>query len=264
MFTLWRRLARRDLFETPFPEEYRTLLLKNTPLYGALKDQDRKKLESLVRILIAEKNFIGTGGLKLSEEMCVAIAARACLLILRRVELDGELYPGLGSIVVYPDAFRAKVVRREGYVVHEGEEVRAGESWDQGTVVLSWQAAKEGAKHPHDGHDVVLHEFAHQLDGQQGSMNGTPELPSDGSYSAWAKILSEEFHSLRKDLAEHNKTDIDAYGATNPAEFFAVLTEEFFEKPATLSKKHPSLYAELVAYYRLDPLELMREKSESD
>lgn len=263
MFDFWRRLTRRDLFETPFPEEYRPLIAKNVPLYPKLTRADRDKLEGLIRILITEKNFTGAGGLQLTEEMCVAIAARACLLVLHRVDLDGPLYPDLGSVVVYPSGYTARTQRSEGYVVHEGEEHRLGESWDRGTVVLSWQAAEQGAAFPHDGRDVVFHEFAHQLDGQQGSMNGTPELGTRDRYASWAATLSEEFHTLREKISKNQKTDIDPYGANNPAEFFAVITEEFFEQPDRLRRRHPALYDELIGYFRMDPEELWARPDES-
>lgn len=257
MFAFWRRQSRRELFETPFPEEYRKIITANVPLYALLPQVDRDKLEGLVRILIAEKNFVGVGGLELSEEMCVAIAARACLLVLRRVELDDPLYPDLGSVVVYPSGYKANVKRREGYVVVEGDEHRLGESWRHGTLVLSWKAAQDGAALPHDGHDVVLHEFAHQLDGEQGEMNGTPELPNGERYARWAETMSVDFHHLRSAVERGKRTDIDSYGATNPAEFFAVITEEFFERPQALKHKHPELYEELSAFFHLDPVELL-------
>ncbi len=257
MFSLWRRLSRRDLFASPFPEEYRILIRKNVPLYPRLPEVDREKLEGLVRILIAEKNFIGAGGLQLTEEMCVAIAARACLLVLRRINLDDPLYPRLGSVVVYPSGYRAPVQRQEGYVVIEAEQQRLGESWEHGTIVLSWRAAEQGAAMPNDGHDVVLHEFAHQLDGEQGTMNGTPELPSSARYARWAETLGAEFQELRRDLADGRRTTIDGYGALSPSEFFAVITEEFFEAPGPLRRRHRELYDELVGYYRLDPYELL-------
>ncbi len=256
MFSFWRRLQRKELLETEFPEETRRLISKNVPLYQFLSLAEQRKLEALVRILIAEKRFVGAGGLELTEEMCIAIAARACLLVIRRIELDDPLYPDLGSVVVYPHTYKVQVKKQEGYVVQEGEEQRLGESWQHGTLVLSWHAVREGAAIPDDGHDVVLHEFAHQLDGEGGVMNGTPELATSARYAHWAKTFTQEFESLREKLETNQRTDIDAYAATNPAEFFAVVSEEFFETPQKLKSKHPALYQELANYYRLDPLEL--------
>lgn len=259
MFSFWRKLQRKEILESEFPEDYKKLISKNVPLYRCLDAAEQRKLECLVRILLAEKRFVGAGGLELTEEMCVAIAARACLLVLRRIELDGPLYPELGSIVVYPHAYKAHVQRHDGYVVTEGEEQRLGESWQHGTLVLSWQAVRQGAAIPDDGHDVVLHEFAHQLDGQDGVMNGTPELSTSAGYSHWAKTFTEEFEALRAKLDANERTDIDAYAATNPAEFFAVVSEEFFETPEKLQSQHVELYRELAGYYRIDPLQLLAE-----
>lgn len=258
MFSFFRRLQRKELLAAEFPAEYRQLLVENVPLYRALSEDEREKLEGLVKILLAEKRFAGVGGLELSEEMCVAIAARACLLVLHRVELDAPLYPRLGSILVYPNTYRVKTKRHDGYVVTEGEELRLGESWDRGTLVLSWNAVVAGAANSHDGHDVVLHEFAHQLDGQDGAMDGSPELPSRARYQRWAKTLGEEFEQLTNALEAGRRTDIDPYAATNPPEFFAVVTEEFFEQPDLLWRRHQALYKELAAYYKLDPLILQR------
>lgn len=258
MFSFWRRLQRKEILELDFPEETREIISKNVHLYQFLDSNEQRKLEALVRILLAEKRFVGAGGLELTEEMCLAIAARACLLVLRRIELDDPLYPDLGSIVVYPHAYKAPVKKREGYIVSEGEEHRLGESWQHGTLVLSWQAVQQGAAIPDDGHDVVLHEFAHQLDGQDGAMNGTPELTSSDRYAHWARTFTEEFEALRAKVNANRRTDIDAYAAKNPAEFFAVVSEEFFETPQRLKSKHAALYQELVDYYLLDPLELSR------
>lgn len=258
MFSIFRRLQRRQLLESEFPPEYRALITKNVPLYGTFGLEEQKKLESLVRIFLSEKRFVSAGGLSLTEEMCVAIAARACLLVLRRIELDQALYPELGSVIVYPHTYRAPVQKQEGYVVVEGDELRLGESWQHGTIVLSWHAVEQGAELPHDGHDVVLHEFAHQLDGESGAMNGTPELPSHAHYARWARTFTREFEALQRKVQNHQVTDIDPYGGTNPPEFFAVLSEEFFERPEVLQQMHPELYTELAEYYRMDPVDLLK------
>jgi Mlc titration factor MtfA (ptsG expression regulator) len=189
--------------------------------------------------------------------MCVAIAGRACLLILHRVELDDPIYPELVSIVVYPGTYRAKRVEQLGVVVTDDEQGRLGESWQHGLVVLSWDAAVAGAATPNDGHDVVLHEFAHQLDAEDGGMDGAPILPSRADYGSWARVFGEEFQALRDAVERGRRASIDEYGATNPPEFFAVVTEEFFEQPEQLERRHPKLYTELEVFYRLDPAGLM-------
>jgi Mlc titration factor MtfA (ptsG expression regulator) len=122
-----------------------------------------------------------------------------------------------------------------------------------GTLVLSWEDVKRSAADIHDGHNVVLHEFAHQLDAEDGATDGAPRLPKRSMYVAWARVLSQEYEQLLRDLEHHRRDCIDAYGATNPAEFFAVVTECFFEKPAQMKKKHPELYEQLKLFYRQDP-----------
>jgi Mlc titration factor MtfA (ptsG expression regulator) len=255
MFDWWRRLTRAQVLAEPFPEAFRELIAGGVPLVRSLDAAELDKLEALVRVFLSEKSFEGAGGLELTDEMRVVIAARACLLVLHRIELDGPLYSDLSSVVVYPSTYRNREQRREGYVVIEGDEARLGESWQRGVVVLSWDAVLAGGASSADGHDVVLHEFAHQLDAEDGIMDGTPELDGRERYSAWSRIASEEYEALREAVARHGKSDIDAYGATNGPEFFAVLVEAFFERPKRLRAKHPELYAELSAFFRFDPAE---------
>jgi Mlc titration factor MtfA (ptsG expression regulator) len=227
--------------------------LGRVPCARLLSEEELSKLEALVRIFNSEKSFEGAGGLELTDEMRVVIAARACLLLLLRVELDGPLYPDLQSVVVYPSAYRVKAARREGYVTIEDEQTRLGESWTHGVVVLSWDAVSAGSASPNDGHDVVLHEFAHQLDAEDGAMDGTPELDDLERYSVWSRVAGDEYAALLDDLEHHRRTSIDAYGATNAPEFFAVVVEQFFEKPAQLARQHAALYAELARFFRFDP-----------
>ena len=191
--------------------------------------------------------------------MRIAVAARACLLVLNRIELDEPLYPELETIIIYPSSYRARVKRQEGYVTVEDEHARLGESWTHGVVVLAWDAVLHGAANPSDGHDVVLHEFAHQLDGADGVMDGTPELDDHDHFEAWSSVAGEAYTELRAAVARGRKTSIDAYGATNEAEFFAVVVEQFFEKPLQLTQRYPDLYAELALFFRFDPADRLRE-----
>jgi len=131
--------------------------------------------------------------------------------------------------------------------------VRLGESWLSGTVVLAWDDVRHGIRNTDDGQDVVLHEFAHQLDQESGAGNGAPILHGRTSYASWARVLGQEYQELKKRSKKFKKTLMDKYGATNPAEFFAVATETFFEKPEKMKEKHPELYEELKKYYNLDP-----------
>lgn len=258
MFDWWRRLSRAQVIAEPFPERFHRLLRRRVPCASLLSDAELTKLEALVRIFNSEKTFEGAGGLELDEEMRVVIAARACLLLLWRVELDGPLYPDLETVLVYPSTYRAKVQRREGYVVVDGEQTRLGESWERGVVVLSWDAVVSGAADPSDGHDVVLHEFAHQLDAQDGAMDGTPELDDLNRYAVWSRVAGAEYAALVDAVEHHRKTSIDAYGATNAPEFFAVVVEQFFEQPRALERGHSALYRELAAFFRFDPVARLR------
>jgi Mlc titration factor MtfA (ptsG expression regulator) len=140
-------------------------------------------------------------------------------------------------------------------VVTEGEVHRLGESWEMGTVVLAWDSVEQGARNIHDARNVTFHEFAHQLDHEDGATDGAPGLPSRQAYRSWASVFRENYADFIGQLEDGHKTLIDSYGATNPAEFFAVATETFFEKPRQLSEKRPQLYQEMMGYYGLDPRE---------
>jgi Mlc titration factor MtfA (ptsG expression regulator) len=247
---------RRQLAVMPFPNEWEKILEKNVSLYRYLPDALKEQLHNDIKIFIDEKHFEGMGGLEITDEIKVTIAAEACLLLLNRKNSD---YPGLSSIVVYPNAYVAKqnaIV--DGGVHIEEQSVRLGESWHHGSVVLAWDNVKQGAINPQDGHNVVMHEFAHQLDQEDGVSDGAPILEKRSSYATWAHILSEEFEHLRFNVEHHKKSVMDKYGATNPAEFFAVATETFFEKPVQLKKKAPDLYNELKSFYKVDPVEWLK------
>ena len=235
------------------------MIERNVRYFACLPDADRRELERLVQIFLAEKTFEGCGGLELTDEMKVTIAAQACLLLLHR---DTDVYPRLVTILVYPTAYLATNIRSiGGPIVLEDESARLGESWTSGVVVLSWNDVLAGASDIHDGQNLVLHEFAHQLDREDGAINGTPLLDQRSQYLAWGRVLNTEFQRLRRDSALGRSTVLDDYGATDPAEFFAVATECFFEKPRVLRKRHPDLYEELKSFYRQDPALLMPTSS---
>jgi Mlc titration factor MtfA (ptsG expression regulator) len=250
MFDLFKSHRRAALRKEPLSSAERTILEKNVPYLTKLSDDDRAELEGLVKIFLAEKSFEGCGGLELTEEMRVTIAAQACILLLHR---ETDIYPGVDAILVYPGAYRAPTRQNAGGVVVESEQARLGESWTRGVVVLAWDHVKSGAAQPADGQNVVLHEFAHQLDSEDGAMDGAPDLGARARYTSWAHVLGDEFGELSRKLHAGLRSDIDSYGATNPAEFFAVVTEMFFEKPRALRQRHAELYAELAAFYKQDP-----------
>lgn len=259
LFDWWRRLSRAEVIAESFPERFAQLILERVPCAPLLSEAERSKLATLVRIFNSEKSFEAAGGVELTEEMRVLIAARACLLVLWRVELDQPLYPDLDTIIVYPSTYRAPLRERDGYVVVEGEQTRLGESWTRGVVVLAWDAVQSEATSANNGHDVVLHEFAHQLDAEDGEMDGTPELGSLERYAVWSQVAGAEYAALLDDVERHRKTSIDPYGATNAPEFFAVVVEQFFEKPLRLERLHAELYRELTRFFRFDPAERVRE-----
>ena len=258
MFRFLRRRRRRELQAAPFPPEWRQIVHKRLPLFDRLPVEDQRELERHIVVFLAEKRFEGCDGLVITDEIRVSIAAQACLLLLHR---DTDYYPGLRSILVYPDAYVAKTTEHAGSgVISESESTRLGECWSHGALVLSWDSVLGGAANIADGQNVVLHEFAHQLDFEDGEADGAPLLGVGDSlatrrnrYLAWAKVLRAEYEQLQLETSRGGKTVLDHYGATNPAEFFAVATESFFEKPIQLKRRHPALFEELKNFYRLDP-----------
>jgi Mlc titration factor MtfA (ptsG expression regulator) len=255
VFGFFKRRRRAALLAAQFPADWLEIIERNVGFYACLPDDDRRELQGLVQIFLAEKTFEGCGGLELTDEMKVTIAAQACLLLLHR---QTDVYPRLVTVLVYPSAYVAKNVRPiGGPLVLEGESARLGESWATGVVVLSWNDVRAGASDIHDGQNLVLHEFAHQLDREDGSINGTPLLEQRSQYLAWGRVLNAEYERLRRDSARGRSTVLDTYGATDPAEFFAVATECFFEKPGVLRHRHPELYEELKTFYRQDPARLL-------
>ena len=236
-----------------FPNEWERILERNVTLYRYLPDALREQLHNDIKIFITEKHFEGLDGLEITDEIKVTIAAEASMLLLNRKNSD---YPKLSSILVYPSAYVTKQRTAVGGGVYiEGQSVRLGESWQHGSVVLAWDNVRQGAVNSQDGHNIVLHEFAHQLDQEDGIADGAPILEKRSSYATWARIMSKEYEHLRSNIEHHKKSVMDTYGATNPAEFFAVATETFFEKPKQLKKKAPDLYAELKSFYNIDPIE---------
>ncbi len=234
----------------PIPDAWPGIVERNVSLARGLSSEERERLLRLVQIFLADKHFEGSGGLTLTEEMKVTIAAEACLLLLH---LEGPCYPTLRTVLVYPHGFVPKSAgsRGTGQVVPPPVRLM-GESWGDGVVVISWDDAVRGARNPDDGENVVLHEFAHQLDAEDGITDGTPILPP-GALRTWGGVLSEEYERLHRDVAEDRRSTLDEYGATNKAEFFAVATETFFEKPVQLEREHPELYGQLRQFYHQDP-----------
>lgn len=247
----FKKRRRHRLRQQAFPPEWVDIIEHNVIYYRMLPPEDQRELQGLVQVFLAEKQFEGCGGLEITDEIRLSIAAQACILLLHR---DTDLYPMLQSILVYPSAYVAPAThyQADGTVTEEAQ-ARLGESWARGAVVLSWDDVKRGAADVHDGHNVVFHEFAHQLDEESGAAEGAPVLPRRSMYMAWARVLGHEYERLIHDIDHHKQTLLDRYGATNPAEFFAVVTESFFEKPLELKAHHPDLYEQLQLFYHQDP-----------
>ncbi len=252
---IWQKLKAllggKETVEEVFRDEWIAMLEERVPLYKRLPEDVRLILHERIASFVSTVRFEGCGGLELTEDMIVTVAAQACLLVLHR---EGAPYPKLRAVYLYPSTF-SSVQQRVGAhgIVTEGEVHRLGESWETGTVILSWDSVAQGARNFGDAGNVTLHEFAHQLDHEDGPTDGAPGLPSSAAYRSWARVFQENYADFVERLEEGKKTVLDEYGATNPAEFFAVATETFFEKPRQLYRKRPELYDELAVYYGLDP-----------
>jgi hypothetical protein len=203
-----------------------------------------------MHVFLAEKHFEGCNGFEITDEVRVTIAGEACLLLLNR---ETKYYPGLVTILVYPAVFYAEVEDADGHIVSEYKEDRSGESWDLGVVILSWEDAVEHASTGRAGYNVALHEFAHQLDMENGDMDGMPGLESAAEREAWRRAFTAAYEHFERAAYSNRRTLVDPYGAGDPAEFFAVVTESFFERPLALRREYADLYEVLARYYRVDP-----------
>jgi Mlc titration factor MtfA (ptsG expression regulator) len=249
----WLAARRRQRVRAqPFPAAWREILERRVPYVQRLPIHLRAQLEDHIKVFIAGKQFFGCGGMRVDDEVRVTIAAQACLLLLER---RGDCFPNLGQVLVYPCAFVVERVRAEpSGVLQEQRHALAGESWTHGQVVLSWEDVVEGAANPDDGRNVVIHEFAHQLDQIKGYANGAPWLGQRSRYARWSRVMGDAYGALRTQAASGMPSLLNDYGASSPAEFFAVVSEVFFEQPAALATLHPDLYAELSSLYRIDPV----------
>jgi MtfA peptidase len=247
-----RRESRRRLLRAkPFPAGWRELLDRNLPLYRQLPETLREELHGRIQVFLAEKNFEGAGGMEITDEVRVTIAAQACLLLLNR---ETEYYPRLFSIIVYPTAFEVeKPAYFSGPLYIEDVEERLGESWSSGAIVLAWDEARSRAEDVRAGRNLCLHEFAHQLDQENASADGIPILSRSSRYAPWARVLGKEYRRLKRRVSAGMWTLLDEYGATSEAEFFSVATECFFIRPRQMKTQYPELYGQLQEFYRQDP-----------
>ena len=249
-----RAYQRRTVWQRPFPARWRKVLRRRVPIFQRLPVDLQLQLKKHMQVFIAEKTFIGCGGLKVTEDMRVVVAAQACLLLLNR---PADCFRNVRQILMYPQAF---VVNRSSTdfagVQQDHRQALSGESWTQGQVILSWQDTLEGAAIADDGRNVVIHEFAHQLDQENGKATGAP-LPNlgDHRYNAkrWQAVMAQGFADLQHEAQNDIQGLLNHYGAQDPAEFFAVVSEAFFEQGAALGSHYPAVYAELQAYYKVNP-----------
>jgi Mlc titration factor MtfA (ptsG expression regulator) len=255
MFHWLAEHRRRKLTRVPFPAEWEDIIQRNVAHYRLLDDGEQDRLRRLVQVFIAEKNWEGAGGLELTDEIRVTISTQACLLLLG---LPHDYYRNVQSIVVYPSTV-VPPRHRPGFfetplAPEEAERPIIGQAFRQGPVIIIWDAALHGGRHPELGHNVVYHEFAHKLDMLSGAADGTPPLRDRAEYRDWVETCSREYLRLRRDVEKGRKSFLNAYGATNEAEFFAVATEQFFDQPRLMIEHAPELYRVLKEYYRQDPI----------
>lgn len=248
---LLRSRRRRRHLHRGFPASWRELLERRLPLYNRMPPDLRLRLHGLINAFVAEKNFVGCAGQVVDDEVRVLIAAQACLLV-----LNGQrgLFDGLEAILVYPSS----ILVEEEYADDDGVVTSArhellGRAWDAHQIILSWEDVLEDSVAEHADQNVVLHEFAHQLDQSGGPADGAPELGSSARYARWSAVMQDAYAALRAAVDRGQPVWMDEYGAADPAEFFAVATETFFIDARRLRKARPALYAELSTLYGVDP-----------
>ncbi len=249
-----KQKRRAYLLAKPLPDEWQEIIGMDFIRYRGLPEELRRSLDGNIQVLMAEKYFEPCGGLEeVSLRMKLLICAQAGLLLIR-LKQHG-FYRKLKSILVYPGAFQDSGRRRFGLHEEEADSTMLGESWSTGSVILSWESILAGARNADDGMNVVIHEFAHQLDQVDGAANGVPILQQPSAYRRWAKVFLRNYDELVGEVesGEGRRSLIDPYGATNPAEFFAVASETFYEEARQLKMKQPDLYNELEGFYGVDP-----------
>ncbi|WP_193165228.1 M90 family metallopeptidase [Microbulbifer hainanensis] len=257
----YQRLRRRYLRSRPLTATQQRILTEALPLYRHLTPSMQRELQGNISLFLRSKEFVGCEDLAVTEQMRVAVAAHACLLLLGR---ENSCYPDLYTVLLYPDTYVARETRVENYVESTAHSAREGEAHYRGPVVLSWGDLAEDLRFPQRGRNVALHEFAHKLDEEDGYYDGRPLFENGSSGKSWAPVLGREFKRLRQrrdhpHSAAHHHEVLDFYGAESPAEFFAVATEAFFVSPMAMRAEHPQLYEELRKLYRLDPHALLHE-----
>ena len=254
-FARWRR--GRAAQRSPVTAAEWSALIRRFSFLQALDDTEQARLRDLIAAFLDEKSLQGAGGLVMTRDIQLVIAAQACLLVLN---LDLDYYRDWVEVIVYPDEFIVdhEVIDEDG-VVHHVRAPLSGEAWEQGPVILSWldAAAADGG----DGYNVVMHEFAHKIDMLNGAADGFPPLHAGMDRALWTQTFSEAYADFERRLDAREETLIDEYAAEDPAEFFAVLSELFFERPEAIQEVYPMVYDQLVGFYRQDPLARLKTRT---
>ena len=244
-----KRKAHQSLLASSLSDHQRGIIAQQVPLTRRLPSELGDKLEGKILAFLNQVEFTGCNGLEVTGEIRLSIAAQACLLIVN----SDTWYDHLNTILIYPGAFKSRQASHSGYVVTEREVVRTGESWSRGPVILSWMHSQQGAFNDREGHNVVFHEFAHQIDDLSGHTDGVPNLDKNQSYADWERVFVQAYKSHVRQVQTGHKTVFDAYGAEGHEEFFAVAVELFFERPSALKRGEPAVYEQLAKLFRLDP-----------
>jgi Mlc titration factor MtfA (ptsG expression regulator) len=258
LLSWFKNRRRRKILAAPFPAAWLDVLRQNVGHYAWLDEAERAKLRRAVQIFLAETEFEGCRGLKITDQTRVTIAGSACLLVLG---FDDYYFDDVQTVLVYPRAFRIRGQEvLAGEAVVEGETSTLGVLHHRGPIALNWALVKRNAREPGQrrdapghGENLVFHEFAHQLDMRNGAFDGTPDLADEALRRRWARVMDDEYNRLVRAADRGRRTFLDPYGATDPAEFFAVVTETFFDLPWEMRRRHPELYGLLRDYFRQDP-----------
>lgn len=253
MFNWWKS----EPIERPFPDAWRAIVERNVEHWKRLQADQRSRLEQLIAAFIEDKNFVGCAGLDITDEIRVTIAANACLLLLG---VDHGLYKGVQTILVYPSTMMPPERQRSLFdttvaVVGPPQPI-LGQAHVRGPVILAWDAVRRDSRKPGRGHNVVFHEFAHKLDMLDNEVDGTPPLRGSEQYERWSRVCGNVYFDLQRRISHGETTFLDPYAGTSEAEFFAVVTEVFFNSPKELRNTHFELYNVLRDYYRQDPAEM--------
>lgn len=253
VFTWFKNRRRKKIIAQPWPTAWSLHLNRNVRLSWGLTEPQTERLREIAKIFVAEKNWEGLEGLDVTEEMQVTISAQAGLLLLGTPNF---YFDNVRTILIFPKSFSREVT--DGGVVHQT--YRAGEAWQGGPIILSWKDVLRGGRNEDDGHNLVIHEFAHALDGLDGEMAGQVIFDDPATSKRWETVVDREFAQLCRARDQGVRVLLDHYGATNKAEFFAVSTETFFEQPDEFRRDHVELFELLSTYYRIDPRQWIRSE----